>query len=80
MASIVVEQFVELAAGKRKVGVNDFRTVKLSTEERYCLRCFAAQEHDVWEGVRQIHVIGCDLVEVPVVMRRCQGCGKESVK
>ena len=71
--SLVVWQFFELVNGVVEVHRprNDFRTVKVVCEERYCLKCFGVRRHDVWFG----HTLGVHGHDFS--MGRCRCCGEE---
>lgn len=68
--SLVVRLFVALACWEVDVHApqNEFVTVAVEAEERYCLKCFNAGIWDVWIGQH-------DGLEFR--LGRCRVCGKE---
>lgn len=68
--SLVVRLFMELIWKRAEVHVpqNEFVTVAVEFEPRYCLKCFNEGIWDVWIG----HHDGLDFR-----LGRCRVCGKE---
>lgn len=71
--SLVVWQFFELVNGTLPVHKprNEFRTIKVVLDVRYCLRCCGERRHDVWFG----RTFGAHAQDFS--MGRCRCCGEE---
>ena len=68
--SVVVRQFMAIVRGEVAVHapVNEFCTVAVEVEERYCLRCCDVRRWDAWHG-------GQD--GLSFIIGRCRCCGQE---
>jgi len=68
--SIAVRQFVAIVRGEISVHVprNEFQTVQVGKDERYCLRCCAVRVWDLWRGKHE---------GLEFLLGRCRACGLE---
>ena len=69
-SSVVIQQFLAFARGEveRHAPRNEFRTVEVTAEEQYCLKCFTKGSWDVWSGVHD---------GLSFRIGRCRNCGNE---
>jgi hypothetical protein len=78
--SLAVLRFVDAIRGEAvHVPGNVFKTVSVTDECRYCLKCCRVKMHDVLRGLSDEFLgekIGMD-VEFSLI--RCRSCGKEGV-
>jgi hypothetical protein len=68
--SLVVRLFMDVVYGRTAVHMpqNEFVTVAVVVEERYCLKCFTDGLWDVWKGCHD---------GLSFKIGRCRACGKE---
>lgn len=68
--SVVVRQFMEILRGETPPHPpqNEFVTLAVRTETRYCLKCYINDDWDVWHGVHD---------GLKFKLGRCRCCGVE---
>lgn len=68
--SLAARQFLALARGEMAIHAprNEFVTVAVEREERFCRRCYAERVWDVWHGRHD---------GLAFALGRCRACGTE---